>query len=210
MAQIAIPKFMKNIYFIVAVLFIGFTSCKNTENTDAENSNDTISVQQDEATEMKDSVSYDSTATSEASAAADSTESSDGKLNKMSTSTSVSYTDPSEGKYPLAETKWRLVQLNGNNVDPTTRKDYYMNFDSKSGTFKAFVGCNRITGTYFMKATKKLSFSKISATKKGCDNINFENDFIKTIQKTDNYMVEGNVLHLHSGKLAIAKLEAIK
>lgn len=201
---------MKNIYFIVAVLFFGFTSCKNNENTDAENSNDTISVQQDEAVEVKDSVSFDSTSTEEASATSDSTESSDGKLNKISTSTSVSYSDPSEGKYPLAETKWRLIELNGNTVDPTTRRDYYMNFDSKSGTFKAFVGCNRITGSYFMKAAKKLAFSKVSATKRGCDNINFENDFIKTIPKTDNYMVEGNVLHLHSGRLAIAKLEAIK
>ncbi|WP_293893970.1 META domain-containing protein [Flavobacterium sp.] len=201
---------MKNIYFSIAVLFFCFTSCKKTEETNVENSNDTISVQKDSVVEVKDTVSFDSTAT-EASASSDSTESSDGKLpNKMSTSTSVSYSDPSKGKYPLAETKWRLVELNGNKVDPTTRRDYYMNFDSKSGTFKSFVGCNRITGTYFMKATTKLAFSKVSATKKGCDNIKFENDFINTIQKTDNYMIEGNMLHLHSGKKAIAKLEAIK
>ena len=201
---------MKTIYFIVAVLFFGFTSCKNTENTDTENSNDTISVQQDKVVEVNDTVSFDSTSTEKVSATSDSKESSDGKLNKISTSTSVSYTDPSEGKYPLAETKWRLVELNGNTVDPTTRRDYFINFDSKSGKFKAFVGCNRITGTYFMKSAKKLAFSKVIATKRGCDNIKFENNFITTLQKTDNYMVEGNMLHLHSGKLAIAKLEAIR
>lgn len=201
-AQIAIPNFMKKIYFIVAVLFFGFTSCKNAETTEAESSNDSTAVQQDRV-EATDTVSYDSISTEN--------DTSDVKLlNENSTSTSTTSTDPSEGKFALAETKWRLIELNGNAVNPYTRKDYYINFDSKSGTFKAFVGCNRITGTYFMKATKKLAFSKVISTKKSCYNISFENDFIKTIQKTDNYMIEGNMLHLHSGKKAVAKLEAIR
>jgi len=195
---------MKNIYFIVAVLFFGFTSCKITDKTEVKNSNDSISVQENRV-EAKDTANADTTTTEN--------DSSDVKLlNKMATSTSTTTTDSSKGKFALAETKWKLVELNGTTVENTTKKDYFINFDSKSGKFEAFAGCNKITGTFFMKAANKLGFSKVTATKMACDNMNFENDFIKTIQKTDNYMIEnkGTMLHFHSGKKAIAKFEAIK
>lgn len=195
---------MKNIYFALAVLFFGFSSCKNNDTTDAENGNDSTAVQQDREV-ATDSVTMDTTTVE--------MDSSDVNLpNRMSTSTSTATTDMSDGKFALAETKWKLVELNGKAVDNTTNKDYYINFDSKSGKFEAFTGCNKITGTFFMKAAKKLGFSKVNATKKTCENSSLENDFIKTIQKTDNYMIEnkGTMLHFHSGKRAIAKFEAIK
>ena len=195
-------KFMKNIYFTIAVLFFALTSCKNNESTEVESTNDSTEVQQDRV-EVTDTVSYDSTSTESDSADVR-------LLNENSTSTSTTSTDPSKGRFALAETKWKLVELNGNAVVPATKRDYFINFDSKSGKFEAFTGCNTIKGTFFMKATNKLGFSKIVGTKSSCDNISFENDFIKTIQKTDNYMIEGSMLHLHSGKKAVAKLEAIK
>ena len=201
-AQIAILNFMKNIYFIVAVLFFGFTSCKKNDSTEVESSNDSTAVQQDTG-EVKDTVSYEPDSTEN--------DSSDVKLlNKNSTSITTTSTDTSKGKFALAETKWKLVELNGNAVTPTTKKDYFINFDSKSGKFEAFIGCNAIKGTFFMKSANKLGFYKIVGTMTSCDNIGFENDFIKTIKKTDNYMIEGNMLHFHSGKKAIAKWEAIK
>lgn len=193
---------MKNIYFIVAVLFFGFTSCKNNKSTEVESSNDSIAVQQDRV-EATDTVDVNST-TAEI-------DSSDVQLlDKNSTSITTTSTDTSKGKFALAETKWKLVELNGNAVTPATKKDYFINFDSKSGKFEAFIGCNAIKGTFFMKSANKLGFSKIVGTMTSCDNIGFENDFIKTIKKTDNYMIEGNMLHFHSGKKAIAKWEAIK
>ena len=61
-----------------------------------------------------------------------------------------------------------------------------------------------------MKAAKKLAFSKIAGTKMACPNMSFESNFITTIEKTDNYMIEENVLHLHKGKAMLAKFESIK
>lgn len=195
---------MRNIYFTVAVLFFALTSCKNNETNGDETVNDSTSVQQ-ERVEVKDTVNADDVTTE--------SDSSDVNLpNKMSTSTSTVSTDSSKGKFPLAETKWKLVELNGKAVQSVTNKDYFINFDSKSGKFEAYTGCNKITGTFFMKASGKLGFSKIVGTQKTCDNIDFENDFIKTIQKTDNYMIENNatMLHFHNGKKALAKFVAIK
>jgi heat shock protein HslJ len=195
---------MKNIYFIVAVLFFGFTSCKNTDNTEVENSNYSIAMQENRV-EAKDTENADTTSTESDSSNVE-------LLNEMSTSTSTTTTDSSKGKFSLAETKWKLVELNGNRVENTSKKEYFINFDSKSGKFAAYVGCNKITGTFFMKAANKLGFSKVISTKMACDNLSFENDFIKTIQKTNNYMIEnkGTMLHFHNGNVALAKFEAIK
>lgn len=211
---------MKNIYFTIAILFFAFTSCKNNDTTNDENPIDTTAVQQDKVVEVNDTVSSDTVSTDDVSdVSSTSTESSstestsaEGKLNKMSTSTSTIKTDPSKGKYPLAETKWRLIELNGNTIEPATRRDYFMNFDSKSGTFRAFVGCNNISGNYFMKSEGKLGFTNVISTRKACNDKDVERNFFNNLQKTDNYMIEANgkVLHLHVGKKAVAKFEAIR
>ena len=191
---------MRKFYFILGIAFLTIVSCKNQETSETDVMNDTI-VNQDSTmvvneTEVVDSAAVDSSDVD--------------LLNKMSTSTTNSSTDPSEGKYSLAETKWKLVELNGKAVKSATNKDYFINLDSKSGKFAAYAGCNNFSGTFVMKAAKKLAFSKIAGTKMACPNMSFESNFITTIEKTDNYMIEENVLHLHKGKAMLAKFESIK
>lgn len=199
---------MKNIYVTLAVLFFAFTGCKNSDATNEDSSGaiDTTSVQQN--TTADDTLSNsDTTAVATDTAAAKS----DVKLpNKMSATTKVI---PGEkGKFSLAETKWGLVELNGKEVEPATRRDYFINFDSKSGTFRAFVGCNRLNGKYFMKSEGKVGFTDIISTRKACDNMDVERNFFNNLQKVDNYMIEpdGKMMHLHIGKKAVAKFEAIR
>lgn len=191
---------MKKFYFILGIAFLTIVSCKNQETSETDVINDTI-VNQDSTMVVNETEVVDSTAV----------DSSDvDLLNKMSTSTTNSSTDPSEGKYALAETKWKLVELNGKAVKSATNKDYFINLDSKSGKFAAYAGCNNFSGTFVMKAANKLAFSKIAGTKMACPNRSFESNFITTIEKTDNYMIEDNVLHLHKGKAMLAKFESIK
>jgi len=164
---------------------------------------------------QKDTIAGIDTLSYESGSTAASNDSSDAKSNvklpnKISATTKVI---PGEkGKFPLAETKWELVELNGKAIEKTTSKDYFINFDSKSGTFKAFVGCNRISGNYFMKASDKLGFSNIISTRMACQNMDVERGFFNNLQKTDNYMIEedGKVLHFHIGKKAVAKFKAIR
>lgn len=198
---------MKNVYFALAVLFLGFTSCKNSDSTnDDTTAVDTTAVQQETmaTTDSLNTTVPDSSATTTDSASAEA--GSNVKLpNKISTTEKVI---PGEkGKYALAETKWKLVELNGKAVDNSGR-DYFINFDSKSGTFRAFVGCNRISGSYFMKATNKVGFTNIITTRMACNDNNAERDFFNNLQKVDNYMIEGEMMHLHVGKKAVAKFEA--
>lgn len=201
---------MKNVYLTLAIVFLGFTSCKNSEAN--ENSNavvDSTAVQPNDGNVI-DTVSYNTDSTDAAVTDTADAKSNVNLPNKVSTTTKVI---PGEkGKFSLAETKWGLVELNGKAITPDTRRDYFMNFDSKSGTFKAFAGCNSISGNYFMKASNKLGFTNIILTRKACDNMDAERNLFNNLQKVDNYMIESNgkVLHLHIGKKAVAKFEAIR
>ncbi|MBY0486969.1 MAG: META domain-containing protein [Flavobacteriaceae bacterium] len=194
---------MRKIYLIIAVVFLSITSCQKKDKSGAESENDSI-VNQDTTMVVKDEVVIDTTKV----------DSSDVELpNKMSTKTTTKTTDPSSGKYALAETKWKLVQLNGKAVASTSGKDFFINLDSKSGKFSAYAGCNSISGSYVMKAETKLAFSKIISTRMACPNMDLETNFIKTLEKVDNYMIEGNgkTLHFHKAKMAaLAKFEAVK
>ncbi|MEO5775320.1 MAG: META domain-containing protein [Flavobacterium sp.] len=200
---------MKTIYFTIAVLFFCFTSCKNHDaNENSDVAIDSTAIQKDTITET-DTLGYQSdtiSTTTDSSGAK-----SNVKLpNKMSTGTEVVKGPGMKGDFPLAETKWRLVELNGKAVEETTRRDYFINFDSKSGTFKAFVGCNSISGNYFMKASNKIGFTNIISTRMACKNMDVERSFFNNLQKTDNYMIEDKMLHFHVGKKAVAKFEAIR
>lgn len=202
---------MKNVYLALAVLFFAFTGCKDKETTDTENSMDSTAVQTDNMNTETDTMAVDTTAMP-----MDSTESASDAKSNVKLPNKISETEktiPGEkGKFSLAETKWGLIELNGKEIEPTTRRDYFINFDSKSGTFRAFVGCNKMNGKYFMKSEGKVGFTDVVSTRKACDNMDTERNFYNGLQKVDSYMIEdgGKVLHLHAGKKAVAKFQAIR
>lgn len=196
---------MKKTYLIIALGFLSIVGCQKKENDAEKTSMD--SIEQADTTAVSD-MKNDTTSTPNEEV----TDSSDVELlNKMKTSTKTIENDPSKGKYALAETKWKLVELNGKAVKSNSTKDYFINLDSKSGKFAAFAGCNSIMGTFVMKAATKLAFSKIATTKMACQDSKTETDFVAALGKVDNYMIEGTSLHFHKGKLsAVAKFEAVK
>ena len=197
---------MKKSFLIIALSVLSIVGCQKKESEASKTSMD--SIQQADTTTVADMKTDSTTTTTEATAK----DSSDVELlNKMKTSTKTSVNDPSKGKYALAETKWKLVELNGKAVKSATNKDYFINLDSKSGKFAAFAGCNSLMGTFVMKAATKLAFSKVSSTKMACQDSKTEMEFVKALEKVDNYMIEGTMLHFHKGKSdAVAKFEAVK
>ncbi|MEC4005373.1 META domain-containing protein [Flavobacterium sp. SUN052] len=193
---------MKKSYLIIAVAFLSIVGCQKKETEVTNTSAD--SIQQADTTSVADMKNDTTTTTTNDSSDVE-------LLNKMKTTTKTIENDPSKGKYALAETKWKLVELNGKAVKSTSDKDYFINLDSKSGKFAAFAGCNSIMGTFVMKAATKLAFLKIATTKMACQDSKTEMDFVKALEKVDNYMIEGTMLHFHKGNSnAVAKFEAIK
>ena len=195
---------MKKFYLIAAIALLTFSSCKKTEDVSDQTNSDTIAVQ--DTTMMKDEMMKDTTMVD--SSAMDTSKVQ--LLDKMSTKTTTKNVDETKGKYALAETKWKLVELNGKPVKNTSDKEYFINLDSKSGKFAAFAGCNKLNGSFVMTDATKLSFTNVMSTKMACPNSDVENKFTKALSKVDNYMIEGAMLHFHNGKKAVAKFEASK
>lgn len=188
---------MKIKYLIIALTVFSIVSCKKNEMDESSSSMD--SIEQTDASMIADTnlVVQDS---------------SDVKLlDTMSTSTTKIITDTSKGKFALAETKWRLVEVNGKSVKSNNEKDYFINLDSKSGKFTGFVGCNSIMGSFVMIDATKLQFSNVASTKMACPDMKIESKFMKMLEKVENYSIEGTTLFLNkSNSDDVLKFEAVK
>lgn len=194
---------MKKIYLIATIALLTFSNCKKKDAVESETTNDTVVM---DSTSMEkpviDAKTKDSAATNGSNV---------DLLDTLSTKSKKIVTNPANGKFALAETRWKLTELNGRAVKNTSGKDYYLELDSKSGKFSSFVGCNKISGMYVNKSTDKLMFMKMIATKMACANMNLESEFMKSLANVDNYMLDGKNLHFHKGKnMAIAKFVASK
>ncbi len=191
-------KFMKKIYLITSIIILlTLVNCQNKDKQASESEYDSDTIESNEVTNNPNSIQTDTSGVN--------------LPDTIATKTTTITTDSSKGKFALAETKWRLVELNGKEVKNTSDKDYYINLDSKSGKFATYAGCNSFNGKYVMKSANKLAFSMISGTKMACPNMDFESKYIKALESVDNYMIEGTMLHFHKGnRSALAKFEAIK
>jgi heat shock protein HslJ len=183
---------MKKIHVFLAIFAFAIISCNNKTADKVSDMEMDSSVTMDGTMMMTDSIEV-----------VNDTTNSD-VLNNVDESKTVKTNNPADGKYALSETNWKLVQLNGKEV-PTNGKENILNLDSKSGTFTAFAGCNNLRGSYTMVKSTKLTFAKIISTKMACQNGNKEAEFIQTLEKTQTYTVNDDVLLLYNGKKEIAK-----
>jgi len=131
--------------------------------------------------------------------------------NRMEAQTVIKKVNPAIGKATLAETKWKLILLNGKVVTQKGKKDYFIKLNSKDGRFTAFAGCNSIMGSYVMPSAFGLSFSNVAMTRMACPNMDLETRFSKALEETDRYIIKDNILKLHKGKKEVlATFEPIK
>ncbi|RKS02025.1 copper resistance protein NlpE N-terminal domain-containing protein [Flavobacterium sp. 102] len=123
--------------------------------------------------------------------------------NRIESQTVIKKVNPAIGKATLAETKWKLITLNGKVVDQKGKKDYFLKLNSKDGRFSAYAGCNTMMGSYVMPSAFGLSFSYVAMTRMACPNMDLENRFSKVLEETDRYTIKDNILKLHKGKATI-------
>lgn len=123
--------------------------------------------------------------------------------NRMEAQTVIKKINPAVGKATLAETKWRLMTLNGKIVKQNGSKDYFIKLNSKDGRFTAYAGCNNIAGSYVMPSAFGLSFSNAAMTRMACPNMEFESRFAKVLEQTDRYSLKDNILKFQNGKTTV-------
>ena len=96
-------------------------------------------------------------------------------------------------RWVLTEMKEVPVQLSGG------RRDAYIHFDAAAKTFAGNGGCNQISGAYTLDK-KEIRFGEIISTKMTCEDIQFENTFLSTLNSVDHYEQRGNDLLLKRKK----------
>lgn len=130
---------------------------------------------------------------------------------RIATTTEIKTVNPAVGKYPLAETKWKLISLNKKTVDQTGKDVYYIKLKSKDGRFVALSGCNNILGNYVMPSPTTLTFSKIVSTKMACADMELESYFFSMLGLTHSYKIENQILTLFGDdKKELGKFEVVK
>lgn len=130
--------------------------------------------------------------------------------NKLEASASVEQVNPATGKYTLAETKWKLIKLNGITIKQKGNKPNVLKMNSSDGKFSAYAGCNSMFGSYAMPKTNLISFSEIGATRMACPNMATENELMRTLEATTKYLLDKETLTFYgSGKTPIAIFVAL-
>lgn len=129
--------------------------------------------------------------------------------NRIATTTMIQKVNPAVGKYTLAETKWKLVLLNGEKISQKGKKTYFLKMSSKGGRFSAYAGCNNIGGNYAMPSTDTLDFSDVIMTRMACPDMVLENEFGAMLVQVINYKIDKETLTFFGErKKVLAKFEA--
>lgn len=76
-----------------------------------------------------------------------------------------------------------------------SRRDAYLSFEVNEKRFVGNGGCNQISGNYTIDKNL-IRFGEVVSTKMSCNDNEFENAFISTLNSIDHYEASGNELFL--------------
>ena len=112
-------------------------------------------------------------------------------------------------KSPLAGTHWRLLELNGKNVENKTAREMYIFFDPSSAQFKSHSGCNLVMGEAKTRGSNQMWFINLLPTSGPCNTPEIDTEFQKTMEEVAEYVVNGNTLVLSKkGSVPVMKFMA--
>jgi heat shock protein HslJ len=113
--------------------------------------------------------------------------------------------------YKLLGTDWVLVELNGKpvSVSDSSGRTPHMRFMEAESRFAGNGGCNGLSGVFELKGMNRITFSNMIRTQMACPALDIENEFIKALETTDNFVVAGDTLVLNRARMApLARLRA--
>lgn len=104
--------------------------------------------------------------------------------------------------------EWKLVEVSGAPVSPLAgEKQPHIMFDPEQKKATGFAGCNNFFGGYEIDGAS-LKFGPVGSTRMACPDLqlSLETEFLKALEKTDGWKIEGSVLFLLSGSKVLARL----
>lgn len=108
---------------------------------------------------------------------------------------------------PLDVTVWQLQQMNGRNVAAMLQEGEQAQtlVLSKDGSYGGYGGCNSYGGEFKITPSEvehqkdivgKIDFGAMYSTKRFCGHHNNEDEFFKTLDGVDSYVIDGEMLYL--------------
>jgi len=102
---------------------------------------------------------------------------------------------------PIKNTSWTLAD-NVKGTKPT--------LVIETGKVTGNGGCNNYFGTLSLDATAgNFSAKELGSTRKMCDNMAVETNFMKMLGEADKYVLNGNMLELYKGNLLLLKFNKL-
>jgi len=96
--------------------------------------------------------------------------------------------------------RWILVEMKGVPVQQSGgRRDASLNFDVYQRRFSGNGGCNQMNGGYHIDG-RSITFSDVITTKMSCEDIEFENTFLRLLDRVSRFEQNGDNLLLKDKK----------
>lgn len=96
----------------------------------------------------------------------------------------------------ITGTYWKVVELNGKNVEGQTAKEMYFLLDPDSPQFKAHSGCKLVIGEAKRSGTNLVRFTNLINTAGDCTTPGIDADFTVAVKAVTQYAISGNTLQL--------------
>lgn len=109
-------------------------------------------------------------------------------------------------RFPLLETNWKLIAIQGNDIKPSVKggKEMNMILNVKDSTVTGSGNCNRFHGVYSLREKNGIQFDKVLSTMMACELMSQESEYFKYLQTVDTYTssINGDTLYLTKARLA--------
>lgn len=97
---------------------------------------------------------------------------------------------------PVAGINWKLVELNGKNIEGKTAKEMYLFLDPSSPLLKSHSGCNLVTGEVKRGGPDQMWFINLLPTTMDCNTPDIDAEFQRALELVSFYKVTGRTLVL--------------
>lgn len=113
------------------------------------------------------------------------------------------------GKYPLVNTKWMLVAIEGEEISTDYALRPFIQFDT-ANNITGNLGCNTMFGTYSINKKHKMTVGDINSTKRLCQQMTVERMFTKALRREINhYEIKDDQLILSSDNEEILRFKGV-
>jgi len=105
------------------------------------------------------------------------------------------------------ETYWKLAEIDGNPIDTTSlQNEAHLIFRANDSLVAGSGGCNRLSGSYSLKANQGIEFSQMRSTMMACEDMTVEQALTQALQNVTQYNYNNETLEfLNKNNQAILK-----